>query len=342
MERKATICLLSTLVLIAQASSAFSQMTRIKDLTSIKGVRSNQLLGIGVVTGLSATGDSAKSLVTNQAVSQMLSRLGVHTASDLSSNTNMAAVIATAELPPFAKIGDRLDIKISALGDATSLAGGTLILTPLRAGDQQVYVMAQGAVVVGQASGSGPQVLSVARIPRGGVVEREFLPHLAADGFIDFSLRQADFTTNTRLAEVINLHLRGFFAKSIDPATVRVEIPAIHRDGVISFISEIERLPLEPDVSAKVVLNERTGTVVMGAQVRVAKVAIAHGDLTIQVGTDDSNVKSAQSAVVEMGGATVGSLVQSLNALGVKAADLVSILQAIKAAGALDAELEFM
>jgi flagellar P-ring protein precursor FlgI len=255
---------------------------------------------------------------------------------------NIAAVMVTGDLPAFARNGDHLDVKLSAVGDASSLAGGTLLMTPLRAGNNEVYAVAQGAVVVGQAGGKGVQVLTVARVPNGAVIEKEFLPVLAKDGKVILSLRQADFTTVTRVAEKINQHFRGFYATADDVASVSVLVPPLFESQLIEFIAELENLTVEADGKAVVVLNERTGTVVMGSQVVIDPISIAHGELSIRVGDKKKSKDQSGKTVVGIGGATVGELVESLNALGVKPADLVGILQSIHTAGALRAELKFM
>lgn len=335
--------LLTLLIVGLFSRAAFAQETRIKDLANFRGFRTNQLIGFGLVVGLNNTGDSPASLATNQAVGNMLTRIGVKTGPDGTATPSVAAVIATADLPAFSRVGDKIDVKISTIGDAKSLAGGTLLLTPLRAGDGQVYIIAQGAVSTGQANGSGTQVLTVARVPSGGVVEREFAPALAPGGKITLSLKNPDFTTNHRLAERINIHFKGFFAKAIDPVTTEVEVPPLFMDRKIEFIAELEALKVSADQKSVVVLNERTGTVVMGAEVVLSSVAIAHGALSIQVGKDSKkDDKAGGGAVAQVGGNTVGELVESLNAFGVKPADLVGILQALHTSGALKADLQFL
>lgn len=328
--------------LFCQASMTFADTVRIKDLTKVRGVRSNFLNGIGLVVGLKASGDSKKSLATNKAVATMMTRMGLKLSPDDVVAGNIAAVMVTAELPPFARIGDALDVKISAVGDAKSLAGGTLILTPLRAGNNEVFAVAQGAVVVGQANGSGPQVLTVARVPMGATVEKEFLPTLGVKGKLTLSLNTPDFTNSTRIAEAINRKVKEFVAEARDLGSVEIQIPEGWQERLVEFISEIENIYVEPDSRAVVVLNERTGTVVMGGAVTIASVAIAHGDLSIKVDDKKGAAKSPGKNVVNVGGTTIGELVETLNSLGVKPADLVGIVQSIHAAGALKADLKFL
>jgi flagellar P-ring protein precursor FlgI len=336
------------------ASVAEAEPARLKDLARLRGVRDNFLNGVGLVIGLKGTGDTKKSLATNKAAAMMLTRLGIKTSVDEVAAGNLAAVMVTAELPAFARGGDRLDVKVSAIGDAKSLAGGTLVLTPLRAGDSEVYALAQGAVVVGQANGAGASVLTVARVPQAATVEREFAPTLGANGKLTYALTSPDFTTSSRIAEAINTALRGFFAEAKDVAAVEVTIPPAWRAKVVDFVAMLESLTVEADGKAVVVLNERTGTVVMGSRVVIQPVAIAHGDLSIKIDGKGGKgtAKGAGSGVASKnvvkldkeGGApaTVGDLVETMNALGVRPADLVGILQAIHAAGALKAELKFL
>ena len=332
------------LFLIAMTSSAaLGTTTRLKDLVRVRGVRSNFVNGFGLIVGLKATGDSKKSLTTNKMIANMLTRMGMKTREGDVVAGNMAAVLVTGELPPFARIGDVFDVKVSAIGDARSLAGGTLILTTLHAGNSEVFAVAQGSVVVGQASGSGPQVLTVARVPQGASVEREFQPSIANHGELILSLMRPDFTTASRIAEVINTKLKGFYANPKDVGSIEVLMPPEFQGRLVEFIAELEAMRVEDDTKAVVVINERTGTVVMGASVIVAPVAIAHGDLTIKIGTKNGKAdKSAPKSVVAVGGATVGDLLETLNTLGVKPADLVGILQSLHASGAINAELRFI
>lgn len=343
--RSMLIRLLSLLAIALFADPALAGESRIKDLTIVRGVRSNYLNGFGLVVGLKGTGDSNKSLATNRAVANMLTRLGMQTKANEVAAGNLAAVMVTADLPAFARIGSTIDIKVSALGDAKSLAGGTLILTPLRAGDAEVYAMAQGAVVVGQANGNGAQVLTVARVPSGAIVEREFLPKVGTKGLITLALKDPDFTTATRIAEKINSELKEFAAVAKDVASVEIMVPEDFQHDVVGFLSEIESMTVDADTKAVVVINERTGTVVMGSDVTIQPVAIAHGDLSIKI-EDPKNKKAAGKAanqtVVQLQAATVGDLLDTMNALGVKPADLIGILQTIHAAGALKADLRFL
>ncbi len=323
------------------SESAIAEEARVKDLVNIRGVRSNQLIGYGLVVGLPGTGDSAKSLTTNRSVASMLTRLGITSVAGETVGGSAAAVVATIDLPTFARSGDKVDVRISAIEDAKSLAGGTLLMTPMRAGDGGIYVIGQGAVVVGQATGSGTSILTVANVPGGGVVEKEFTPTLAVGGYLDVNLRNPDFTTNARIVDAINEKMKGFYAESIDPAAIKIEVPKHYAGRQIEFIAEVENLIVKVDRKAVVAINERTGTVVLGSEVSIGSVSIAHGDLSISVGGKNTKANSKQH-VVDIEGTTVGELVKSLNAMGVKPKDLIGILQAMHAAGALSADLRML
>jgi flagellar P-ring protein precursor FlgI len=322
-----------SLFLLAQGVHA--QETRIKDLTNIRGVRSNSLVGYGIVIGLGGTGDSASAVISKKAVASMLTHMGIHSAKEDIVPGNYASVIATAELPPFAKIGDRIDVRISANSDAKSLAGGTLISTPLQGGDGHTYSFAQGPVVVGQATGSGPSVLTVARVPSGGSIEREFVPNFAPRGVLTLSLLSADFTTNNRIALAINHTFKGFYALSTSPASIEVRVPPLFSHNLIAFVAELENITVNVENKSIVVLNERTGTVVLGNDVQISPVTIAHGDLSIVV-------EKEKHAAIHVSGSTVGELIQALNQLGAKPQDLGVILQTLHAAGALHGEIKIL
>lgn len=336
--------LFSGLFLMSSTCYAADQEARIKDLVNIRGVRSNQLTGAGLVVGLNLTGDSPKSVMTNRAAAEIVSRLGVKVTSQEMSGGSAAVVMVTAEMPPFSRNGDHIDARVSILGDAKSLAGGVLVNTPLKSADGTVYGFVHGPVVVGQANGLGPRVLTVATIPGGLTIEREFTPVIDTGNHITLSLRKGDFTTNHHIVEAVNRHLRGFYAKSVDVNGIDVEVPQMFQDRLVEFISEIEGLKVAVDQKSVVIINERTGTVVMGGDVMISPVTISHGELSIAVGGKGGGGagKKDGKAVVNMGGATVGKLVESMNALGMKPADLVGVMQAVQAAGALHAELQFM
>lgn len=353
------------------ASAAFAE-ARIKDVARVLGIRDNSLYGYGLVIGLNGTGDkSSSSPFTPQAIASMLLRLGIAVPIERLDGKNVAAVIVTAKLPPFSKPGSTVDVTVSSLGDSSTLQGGTLLLTPLQGPDGRVYALAQGPLSVGgsaAAGASGDTVQknhpTVGRIPNGAVVERE-VPNALDPASVTLMLQRPDATTAVRLAEAVNGAGEGSLARAVDPSTVMVAVPATYQPRLMEFIARIETLKLSVDAPARVIINERTGTIVMGSQLRIATVAIAHGNLTIQV-KEERQVsqpgafapQGAQTVVVPRStvnikeekrqlmlvseGVSIGDIVQGLNALGVTPRDLISILQAIRAAGALMAELEIM
>jgi flagellar P-ring protein precursor FlgI len=316
---------------------SFGAPAKLKDIVNIKGIRDNQLIGFGIVVGLQGTGDTGAAVAANKSLTNLIKRLGMDVGT-ISSTGAVAGVVVTSALPPFSKIGDKVDLKLSTIGDATSLQGGTLILTSLKSGDGQVYVIGQGAVVTGQATGAANRVLTVATVPEGGVVEKEFDPIYSSNGELTLSLKKSDFTNASRVVEVINKNYRGYFAKTTNPGTITVEIPPLHKSNPVDFIAGLESLKIEVDRKAKVVVNERTGTVVMGDSVIVQPIAIAHGELSIKV--DDA--KEGGDRVGKVNGTTIGELIQSLNQMGAGPDDLVGILKAVHSAGALQADLEFL
>ncbi|HVJ66044.1 MAG TPA: flagellar basal body P-ring protein FlgI [Bdellovibrionota bacterium] len=363
--------------LMLLSGGAFAS-SRVKDLVSIKGVRENQLIGYGMVVGLKGTGDS-KLEFTGLSMSQMLKQMGIDIAQKQITTKNIAAVVVTANLPPFARAGAKLDVQVSSIGDAKSLEGGTLLITPLRGADKQVYVVTQGPLSVGgtAAGGGGSSSVknhpTVGMIPNGGIVEREVMNDFENRNAIRLALHNPDFTTAARLSRTINLELGGVYARARDSATVDVMVPYDYEGGVVDLVATIERLPLEPDNRARVIINERTGTIVVGSSVRLSSVAIAHGNLTLEVrevekttetpvavegaamptaltGTKAETVKETVVSINEPGDklisvaatATLGDVVKGLNALGVTPRDLIGILQALKAQGALQAELEIL
>ena len=361
------VLVLATITCLA-ASPAAAQSVRIKDITDVEGVRDNQLVGYGLVVGLAGTGDRLRTAIfTRQSLVGMLERLGVNTRdNEMKLDTrNVAAVMVTTNLPPFARPGSRIDIAVSTLGDATNLQGGVLLVTPLLGADGEVYAVAQGAVATSAiaARGAGASVQrgvpTSARIASGAIVEREIPYALAGRNSIRLSLRNPDLTTARRVAAAINARAAAAVATATDPRTVALSLAG--RDP-IGFLADIEQLRVEPDQMARVVIEEASGTIVMGSAVRVSTVAIAQGNLTIRVtetpqvsqpnafGQGETVVVPRTSIEIDdqaerrlgvlRGGVSLQELVRGLNSLGVGPRDLISILQAIKAAGALQAELE--
>ena len=315
---------------------------RVKDIANIRGFRSNSLIGYGLVVGLAGTGDSAASLSTMRAASNLLTSLGVNTKESELVAGSYASVIVTAQLPPFSRNGDKIDIRLSAVGDASSLAGGTLLLTPLEGVDSEVYAIGQGAVVVGQASGSGTEVLTVAHVSRGGTVEREFLPKLDNDDGITLSLKNADFATNYRLVKKINRYFGGIYAKSLNPSSIWIAVPPAFVGDVVAFVARLESLEVDVDRKAVVVMNEKTGTVVLGKEVMIEPITVAHGNLSISVKGPSEGDVGGEESVVSVKGTSVGTLAEILNNLGVSPKDLIDILRTMHRAGALHAELDVL
>lgn len=328
-----------TLLLVAIALNA--QAARVKDIANIRGVRDNQLIGYGIVVGLKGTGDS-KNEFTNKSVSRMLDKLGVKVEDKEVASKNVAAVLITATLPAFARAGNKLDISVSSIGDAGSLAGGTLVQTPLRAADQQVYAVAQGPLLIGNGGDAHP---TVARMPNGAIIERDVAEDFTARKMFRLTLHNPDFTTAARLAKRINMDLAGKFATAKDAGTIDVVVPFAYEGRGVELLASIEALEVTPDTRAKVVVNQKTGTVVIGDTVKISRVAISHGDLTVKIegtGKGKSKDQSGDRVAVLDAGTSVGDLVRAMNMLGVSPKDLITILQNIKAAGALQAELEIL
>ena len=351
------------------------EAARIKDLSGIKGVRSNQLIGFGLVIGLTKTGDSAVNVFFSiQAIASMLKKLGVTIPSARIGQLqfkNIATVIVTADLPAFAKHGDNIDVTVSSLGDAKSLQGGTLLMTPLKGTDNNTYAVAQGPISIGgfsvQGAARGVQKnhLTVGRISNGATVEKEIKSNFNVKDEIILALKKTDFTTASRITKAINNSLKDEVASMVDGRTVRVRVPKFYKKNTSGFVTQIESLEVAPDSEAKVIIDERTGTVVMGENVRISSVAVAHGSLFIQI--KEEPVASQPPALAPENAETVilprtrisvgegqdkllvipksvslGDVVQGLNSIGVTPRDLIAILQAIKASGALHAQLELI
>lgn len=355
--------LISLFLLIYFVPSLYA--VRIKDIASIKGIRSNQLIGYGLVVGLNGTGDKSGAAFTMQSLANIIKRMGVNVPVGSLKVKNVAAVIITAKLPPFARIGTNLDIIISSVGDAKSLSGGTLLLSPLKGVDGNVYALAQGPIALGGAGGGGAvkNHLLVARVAGGATIEREISMNLKNKKSILMSLYNPDFTTVSRVAGIINSTTGQNVAKAVDSGSINIMIPPKMKDSVPEFIAKIERLHVLPDKIAKIVVNEKTGTVIIGSDVSISTVAVAHGNLTITIKENkevsqpepftegetvvkkDVNVALKEEDVQVMvlpKTSTIGELVKALNAIGVTPRDLISIFQTIKAAGALQAELEII
>ena len=388
--RRYEITLLAVVLLIV--FSAKASAVRIKDLASIKGIRYNQVFGYGLVVGLNGTGDKVGTTFTVQSLVNMIERMGIHVDANEVTVKNVAAVIVTAKIAPFARIGNKIDGVVSSIGDAKSLQGGTLLLTPLRGVDRKVYALAQGPISVGgfSAGGAGGGGVTknhptVGRISRGATIEREIPVSMQDKKELTITLNNPDFTTAIRVCNAINEKLGQVVASTRDSGTLNLHVPEGSRNRVVQMLAAVENLEVIPDTVARVILNEKTGTVVVGENVRISTVAVAHGNLSIQIkeraivsqplpfapappdGTDAQQFELEDGAVVAPGGQTVvtpdsdvsaqeekrrlllvpsgttiGELVRALNAIGVTPRDLITIFQSIKAAGALQAELEII
>lgn len=335
---------LSLVALVALACAPQVFGARIKDLAAIQGIRANQLTGYGLVVGLDGTGDKDSVVFTKQALTNMMGRMDIYFDKAELSVKNVAAVMITADIPPFARIGDRIDVTVSSLGDAKSLQGGTLLLAPLKGVDGNIYAISQGAVSLAIPDGAGDRDshLLTARIINGATVEKEIPFQLDGKKELTLSLFRPDFTTAKRMADTINASVGEGAAKLLDASAIQLRVPAsMQENHVAEFIADIETLAVIPDTVAKVVINERTGTVVIGSDVTISRVALAHGNLSVVINNDPNNPQG-ESVMQLPGTSTIGELVNGLNSLGVKPRDLISILQSIKAAGALQATLEII
>jgi len=317
--------------------------SRLKDVANIKGVRENILIGYGIVVGLNGTGDSSAE-VTGQSLTRLFEKLGLKVDDNATiKSKNAAAVIATAKLPPFARVGNKIDVSVSSIGDAKSLAGGMLLVTPLRGGDQNVYAVSQGPVSVGMTleGGGDAGFPTVGRVVGGATIEKDLDNNFAGKTNLRLSLHDPDFTTAARLAALVNANLGGKFATARDSGTVDVVVPFHYNGKTVELLALLENIEINIDTKAKVVLNERTGTVVMGSKITISPVSISHGDLSIEIKGKDKK-DSKQENIIEINGSKVSDLINVLNALGVRPKDLTAIFQTLKRVGALQADLEIM
>jgi len=369
-----TMTLAGVIASVSFLSSARADAaTRIKDIVQFEGVRDNMLVGYGLAVGLNGTGDTLNNApFTQQSIIGMLERLGVNIRDNSMTTKNIAAVMVTATLPPFTNQGSRIDVTVSTLGDAQSLRGGTLLVTPLLGADGQVYAVSQGSISISGFTASGGSGSSVTqniptagRIANGAIVEREVPFKMANMTSTRLSLHNPDFTTARRIANAINEHMKATIATAQNPASVELKLPDGYTGGMVNLITDIEQLTVQPDQIAKVVIDERSGVIVMGSDVHISTVALAQGNLTIRI---DETPQVSQPTAFSQGGTTavvprtniqidtgkdqhlavlksavsLQDLVSSLNALGVGPRDIITILQSIKAAGALQAEIEVM
>lgn len=368
---KSSITKLALLICLILILAVPAHAVRIKDIVDIKGVRPNQLVGYGLVVGLNGTGDSDDATFMIQSFVSMLERMGVTVQPEDIEIDNVAAVMVTTDLPAFAHTGSRIDVLVSSIGDAQNLQGGTLLFTPLKGADGNVYAVAQGPVSTGgfsagSESGSGVQKNhpTAGRVVNGAIIEKEIVSNFNNRHTLTLNLHRADFTTASRVAQAINIAFYEQIARTQDAGTIEVKVPEKYRGDTVALVTKIERLGVTPDIVSKVIINERTGTVIMGENVRISTIAIAHGNLSIEIKEDQrvsqplpfsrsgrTVVTPESQVLVQEGnnpiflvesGVSIGEVVKALNALGVTPRDLISIFQALKAAGALQAELEIM
>ena len=367
--RRYGISPLVVLLVFAGALATPVEAARIKDIAYFIGDRNNSLNGYGLLVGLDGTGDKDKTQFTNSTLANLLDNSGIHVDPTTVKVKNVAAVMVTANLPAFVRNGSRIDVQISSIGDATSLQGGTLLLTPLKGPDGKVYAVAQGPISLGGFSVSGGTGTAVQKnhptvgfISGGAIVEREVPVELAGRGELELVLQQPDFNTANKAANAINMAIGSQLAKAVSSGTVKVTVPGQYQTNIVQFIAQVETVTIQPDSVAKVVINGRTGTIVMGENVTISPVAVAHGNLTIQVSEQPAvsqplpfangrtqvvpqtqvNVQEGKGTLHMVNGVTIGQVVKGLNAIGATAQDLSSILQTIKAAGAMQAEMEII
>ncbi|MFP5492086.1 MAG: flagellar basal body P-ring protein FlgI [Bacteriovoracia bacterium] len=326
------VCALLPLTALASAS-------RIKDLVTVKGVRDNPLIGYGLVIGLNGTGDGGGE-ITNTSLKKMFQTLGLNTQKEITSK-NVAAVIVTAKLPAFGRVGQKVDVTVSSIGDASSLAGGTLLVTPLKGGDGNIYSVASGPLSVGGMK-KGAKNGTTGRIPDGAVVERELEIAFNDKKSLRLALNTPDFTTAARIEKVLNQELGGKYATAADATTIDLIIPTQYEKKVVELIAQVENFRVVADLAARIVINERTGTLVAGGDITLKKVALSHGDLVLEVkGGENPSGKPQAIHVIERS-TTINDLVKALNAIGTTPEDLISIFQALKQNGALVAEIELI
>jgi len=317
---------------------SFASMSRLKDLVTVKGVRENALIGYGLVIGLNGTGDGGGE-ITNTSLKKMFQTLGLNPQKEITSK-NVAAVIVTAQLPAFARVGQKLDVTVSSIGDASSLSGGTLLVTPLKGGDGNIYSVANGALSIGGRE-QGKAMATTARIPQGGIVEKELEVSFNERKAIRLALKMPDFTTAARIEKTINQELGGKYATAADATTIDIIIPGYYERKVVELIANIENYKVVSDTKAKIVINERTGTLVAGGDIVLKKSAVSHGDLVLEVkgGAEGSGKQTLHMLEKST---TINDLVKALNALGTTPEDLISIFQALRQNGSLLADIELI
>jgi flagellar P-ring protein FlgI len=368
MQRKLLYLLCMALLGIGWLPGFLAASSRIKDIAAFEGVRENQLVGYGLVVGLNGTGDGSQAFFSTQTLANILERNGI-SISSVARVKNIAAVMVTTNLPPFIRPGSHVDVTVSSIGDAQSIQGGVLIMTPLLAANNQVYVTAQGQVVLGGFSGGGGgnrvqmNHPTVGRIPNGGLVEKDVFVDFNGKSKLNLVLNNSDFTTANRAAHAINETSGASIASAIDGRNIAIQVPADYSQRIVEFMSLVENAKMEVDYPARVVINEKTGTIILGKDVKIAEVSIIHGSLSVQVGTtynvsqpegfskgettvvpeETVSIQEDKGRSVTLGeGTSVEEVVRALNTIGAGPRDVIAILQAIKAQGALHAELEII
>lgn len=368
MQRKMTYLFWVALLGIGWLPGSLVAASRIKDIAAFEGVRENQLVGYGLVVGLNGTGDGSQAFFSTQTLANMLERSGI-TITNSARVKNIAAVMVTTNLPPFIRPGSHVDVTVSSIGDAQSIQGGVLIMTPLLAANNQIYVTAQGQIALGGYSGGGGgnrvqmNHPTVGRIPNGGLVEKDVFVEFNGKSRLNLVLNSSDFTTASRAARAINESSGASLASAIDGRNIAIQVPAEYSQRIVEFMSLVENAKMEVDYPARVVINEKTGTIILGKEVKIAEVSIIHGSLSLQVGTvynvsqpeafskgettvvPDTTVSIQEEkgrTVMLHEGTSVEEVVRALNTIGAGPRDVIAILQAIKAQGALQAELEII
>ncbi len=368
LTKREMLCAKAMIFIFVMLWSSTAHAVRIKDIATFSGVRDNQLIGYGLVIGLSGTGDKKDSLFTTSSIVNMMDRMGVGVDANKVKVKNVASVMVTARMPVSAKPGTKLDVTVSSVGDSTSLYGGVLLQTALKGVDGKIYGLAQGPMVIGgfsatgQAATTSKNVATVGNVPGGLIVERAIPFNFNDQDNLTLNLSTADFSTAQQIAERLNSTMGGRFARAIDATSVSMSVPPQYRGNLVPLMASVENLEISPDTAAKVVINERTGTVVLGKDVRISRAAVAHGNLQITVQesqqvsqpgpfssgqtvvtpTTDINTREEQRRLMVVEGATLQELVDGLNAIGATPRDLISILRSLKSSGALHAELEVM
>ncbi len=327
-------------ILLILSFNAYPNVSRLKDIISVKGVRENPVVGYGLVIGLNGTGDSGGEVVTNS-IKQMLKKLGLDAKQEVSSQ-NIASVVVTAKLPPFARVGQKIDVVVNSIGDASSLAGGSLLITPLKGGDGEVYAVASGILASGGLR-KKVQFPTMARVLEGAIVEKEIQIKFDQKKSLQLGIKNPDFTTSARIEKVINEELGGRYATARDSNTIDLIVPLHYQRKIVQLMAIVENFKINVDQKAKIVINERTGTVVLGGDIQIRPVAISHGDLTIEIKQEENSEESKSDTIYFVDKkTTLKDLVESLNSFGTSPEDLMSIFQALKSNGALIGEIEII